>query len=202
MNAEQKEQANGRPETDVETKEQEAGATYGDGASTEGAADTEQATSQSEAQEAVHLEVEELKKQAEENHQRFLRAQADFDNFRRRTQKEKEEFAKYASFKLIEQLLPVVDNFDRALAASKDSSDYEALTKGIDMIFRQLEQVLTSEGLQKMEAVGQPFNPEYHQAIMQVESDEYEEGIVVEEVQAGYLLKDKVIRPAMVKVSS
>ncbi|MFB6363024.1 nucleotide exchange factor GrpE [Paenibacillus elgii] len=202
MNAEQKEQANGRPETDVETKEQEAGATYDAGASTEGAADTEQATSQSEAQEAVHPEVEELKKQAEENHQRFLRAQADFDNFRRRTQKEKEEFAKYASFKLIEQLLPVVDNFDRALAASKDSSDYEALTKGIDMIFRQLEQVLTSEGLQKMEAVGQPFNPEYHQAIMQVESDEYEEGIVAEEVQKGYLLKDKVIRPAMVKVSS
>lgn len=199
MNAEQKEQANGRPETDVETNEQEAGATYDAGASVEGAADTEQATGQSEA---VYPEVEELKKQAEENHQRFLRAQADFDNFRRRTQKEKEEFAKYASFKLIEQLLPVVDNFDRALAASKGSSDYEALTKGIDMIFRQLEQVLTSEGLQKMEAVGQPFNPEYHQAIMQVESDEYEEGIIVEEVQAGYLLKDKVIRPAMVKVSS
>lgn len=202
MNAEQKEQVNGRPETDVETNEQEAGATYDAGASAEGAAYTEQATGQSEAQEAVHPEVEELKKQAEENHQRFLRAQADFDNFRRRTQKEKEEFAKYASFKLIEQLLPVVDNFDRALAASKGSSDYEALAKGIDMIFRQLEQVLTSEGLQKMEAVGQPFNPEYHQAIMQVESDEYEEGTVVEEVQAGYLLKDKVIRPAMVKVSS
>ncbi|MFB0846756.1 nucleotide exchange factor GrpE [Paenibacillus oleatilyticus] len=202
MNAEQKEQANGRPETDVETNEQEAGATYDAGASAEGAADTEQATGQSEAREAVNPEVEELKKQAEDNHQRFLRAQADFDNFRRRTQKEKEEFAKYASFKLIEQLLPVVDNFDRALAASKGSSDYEALAKGIDMIFRQLEQVLTSEGLQKMEAVGQPFNPEHHQAIMQVESDEYEEGIVVEEVQAGYLLKDKVIRPAMVKVSS
>ncbi len=202
MNAEQKEQASGRPEADVETKEQEAGATYDAGASAEGAADTQQAADQTEAQEAVHPEVEELRKQAEENHQRFLRTQADFDNYRRRTQKEKEEFAKYASLKLIEQLLPVVDNFDRALAASKDSSDYEALSKGLDMIFRQLEQVLANEGLKPMEAVGQPFNPEYHQAIMQVESDEYEEGIVVEEVQKGYLLKDKVIRPAMVKVSS
>jgi molecular chaperone GrpE len=69
------------------------------------------------------------------------------------------------------------------------------------MIFRQLSQVLEQEGLQQMNSVGQPFNPEYHQAIMQVESDEHEEGIVVEEVQKGYLLKDKVIRPAMVKVS-
>ncbi|MBP1992876.1 molecular chaperone GrpE [Paenibacillus eucommiae] len=146
-------------------------------------------------------QLEELRKQAEENNQRYLRTQADFDNFRRRARQEKEEFAKYASLKLIEQLLPVVDNFDRALSSSKDTKDYEAVVKGLDIIFRQLEQMLVQEGVTPIDAVGQPFNPEYHQAIMQVESEEYEEGIVVEEVQKGYMLKDKVVRAAMVKVS-
>lgn len=143
----------------------------------------------------------ELEKQAEEAQQRYLRAQADFDNFRRRTMKEKEELAQYASMKLITQLLPVVDNFDRAMAAASANGDYESLSKGVEMIFRQLEQTLTNEGLTAMNVVGEPFNPEFHQAIMQVESDEHEEGIIVEEVQKGYVLKDKVLRPAMVKVS-
>lgn len=150
---------------------------------------------------AVGGEIEELRKQAEESQQRYLRVQADFDNFRRRSRQEKEDFAKYASLKLIEQLLPVVDNFERALSSSKDTKDFEALAKGLDMTFRQLDQLLVQEGLTPIEVVGQPFNPEYHQAIMQVESEEHEEGMVVEEVQKGYKLKDKVVRPAMVKVS-
>jgi molecular chaperone GrpE len=153
------------------------------------------------ASDQVLAELEQARKQAEENYQRLLRVQADYDNFRRRTREEKEQLAKYASLKLIEQLLPVLDNFERALASSNDKKDYDALYKGLDMTFRQLEQVLAQEGLQRMESVGQPFNPEYHQAIMQVESEEHEEGIIVEEVQKGYMLKDKVIRPAMVKVS-
>ncbi|MDQ8736731.1 nucleotide exchange factor GrpE [Paenibacillus sp. LHD-38] len=144
----------------------------------------------------------ELVKQADESQQRFLRAQADFDNFRRRTMKEKEELGQYASMKLIGQLLPVVDNFERAVAAASVNGDFESLAKGVDMIFRQLEQTLEQEGLKAMNVVGEPFNPEFHQAIMQVDSDEHEEGIVVEEVQKGYILKDKVLRPAMVKVSS
>jgi molecular chaperone GrpE len=150
---------------------------------------------------AADGEVEELRKQVDENQQRYLRVQADFDNFRRRSRQEKEDFAKYASLKLIEQLLPVVDNFERALTSSKDTNDFEALVKGLDMTFRQLENLLAQEGLTPIEAVGQPFNPEYHQAIMQVESEEHEEGIVIEEIQKGYILKDKVVRPAMVKVS-
>lgn len=143
----------------------------------------------------------ELAKQAEENQQRYLRAQADFDNFRRRTMKEKEELAQYASMKLVGQLVPIIDNFERAIAAASSGSDYDSLAKGVDMILRQLSQTLEAEGLKAIEAVGQPFNPEFHQAIMQVESEEHEEGIVVEEVQKGYMLKDKVLRPAMVKVS-
>ncbi len=171
----------------------------------------EQTAQQTEAEAAEQVESDtgstedprlaELAKQAEEHQQRYLRAQADFDNFRRRTAKEKEELAQYASMKLIGQLVPTVDNFERALAAASSNSDFDSLAKGVDMIFRQLSQTLEAEGLKAIEAVGQPFNPEFHQAIMQVESDEYEEGIVVEEVQKGYMLKEKVLRPAMVKVS-
>ncbi|WP_275671724.1 nucleotide exchange factor GrpE [Paenibacillus ginsengarvi] len=150
---------------------------------------------------AERRELEEQRKLADEHYQRYLRTQADFDNFRRRSRQEKEDFAKYASGKLIEQLLPIVDNFERAIAVSKDNSDHEALLKGVDMIFRQFDAVLAAEGLQRIESVGQPFNPEFHQAIMQVESEEHEEGTVVEEVQKGYMLKDKVLRPSMVKVS-
>ncbi|UQZ32966.1 nucleotide exchange factor GrpE [Paenibacillus sp. PK3_47] len=145
--------------------------------------------------------VKRLQALAEEHQARALRVQADYDNFRRRTLKEKEELAQYATSKLVNELLPVLDNFERALATAPASADSEAFSKGVNMIFRQLEGVLKSEGLTAMETVGQPFNPEYHQAIMQVESDEHEEGIVTEEVQKGYLLKDKVLRPAMVKVS-
>ncbi|WP_379135089.1 nucleotide exchange factor GrpE [Paenibacillus sp. sgz500958] len=146
-------------------------------------------------------ELTRLQGLADEFQGRALRVQADFDNFRRRTLKEKEELAQYATSKLVTELLPVMDNFERALATAPASPEFEAFTKGVNMIFRQLEGVLKNQGLTAMETVGQPFNPEYHQAIMQVESEEHEEGIVTEEVQKGYLLKDKVLRPAMVKVS-
>lgn len=143
----------------------------------------------------------EAKAQADDHYQKFLRTQADFDNFRRRARQEKEEFLKYASAKLVEQLLSVIDNFDRALTSSKETKDFDALVKGLEMTSRQLDQIMMAEGLQPMVTVGEPFNPELHQAIMQVESDEHGEGIVIEEVQKGYILKDKVLRPAMVKVS-
>ncbi|MGG4393264.1 nucleotide exchange factor GrpE [Paenibacillus thiaminolyticus] len=146
-------------------------------------------------------ELKMARAQAEELQQRLLRAQADFDNFRRRTVKEKEELAQYASSKLVTELLPVLDNFERALAAAQTGSEEQSFVKGVDMIFRQFTQVLEQEGVKAMNAVGEPFNPEFHQAIMQVESEEHEEGIVVEEVQKGYMLKDRVLRPAMVKVS-
>ncbi|WP_068501970.1 nucleotide exchange factor GrpE [Paenibacillus kribbensis] len=153
-----------------------------------------------EAQEE-DTEVTKLRAEAEEHQQRLLRAQADFDNFRRRTIKEKEELAKYASMKLVTELVPVLDNFERALATAQQGAETESFAKGVEMIFRQFEGVLQAEGVTAMNSVGQPFNPDFHQAIMQVESEEHEEGIVVEEVQKGYMLKDKVLRPAMVKVS-
>ncbi|MBB6675760.1 nucleotide exchange factor GrpE [Cohnella lubricantis] len=188
-----------------EQREAEAAANADAQAEEANAADSAAAeTVSEEAAEATESEdprMAELRQQAEEYNNRYLRAQADFDNFRRRTLKEKEELAQYASMKLITQLLPVVDNFGRALQTSSEQADGQSFQKGVDMIYRQLTQVLEAEGLKAMEPVGQPFDPEVHQAIMQVESDEYEEGIVVEVVQPGYWLKDKVIRPAMVKVS-
>ncbi|MEC0091840.1 nucleotide exchange factor GrpE [Paenibacillus macquariensis] len=161
----------------------------------------EQSTSSLEQELVSTLELERLQALADENQQRVLRTQADFDNYRKRTQKEKEEFAKYASTKLITELLPIVDNFDRAFSTVVEDNLNESFSKGMNMIYRQLEGVLQAEGLVPMDSVGQPFNPEFHQAIMQVESEEYPEGTVVEEIQKGYMLKDKVLRPAMVKVS-
>ncbi|WP_160034078.1 nucleotide exchange factor GrpE [Paenibacillus sp. An7] len=160
----------------------------------------ESAQEETEA-EVLDPETAKFKALAEENEKRYLRTQADFDNFRRRTQKEKEDLAKYATTKLITELVPVIDNFERAMSTADSNTDTDSLIKGVNMIFRQLEGVLGAEGLTVMNTVGQPFNPEFHQAIMQVESDEYEEGIVVEEVQKGYMIKDRVLRPAMVKVS-
>ncbi|KRF11252.1 nucleotide exchange factor GrpE [Paenibacillus sp. Soil787] len=189
---------------DNKTAEQDVNTTYA--ADNEQAAEQQEAVSQDSQAEVSEetkevSELETARMQAEENYQRLLRVQADFDNFRRRARAEKEDFAKYASLKLIEQLLPIVDNFDRALSSSKETKDFDALVKGLDMTNRGIDQLLTAEGLKPIDSVGQPFNPEFHQAVMQVESEEHEEGIVVEELQKGYILKDKVIRPAMVKVS-
>ncbi|WP_274363234.1 nucleotide exchange factor GrpE [Paenibacillus thermotolerans] len=147
-------------------------------------------------------EIEQLKQTAEDNYQKYLRAQADFDNFRRRSRQEKEEFAKYASLKVIEGLLPIVDNFERAVNANSAQKDYDSLHKGVEMILRQLLQLLEQEGVTPIEAAGKPFNPEFHQAVMQVSAEEgVESGTVVEELQKGYMMKERVIRPSMVKVS-
>lgn len=148
----------------------------------------------------LQQKLDEALAKADENHQKLLRAQADFDNFRRRTRKEKEDQAKYASLSLVEQLLPALDNFERALEASKSTQDMDSLVKGIEMVYKQLDQALVGEGLEVIPSVGEAFDPHYHQAVMQVESDEFESGYIVEELQKGYKLKDKVIRPAMVKV--
>jgi molecular chaperone GrpE len=147
-------------------------------------------------------EAERWKAQAEENQNRMLRALADMENLRRRTRKEQEDLAKYASLKIIAELLPVLDNFERALAVDKDSMTVESLLEGVNMVYRQMVQIFEREGLTPIQAAGQPFDPNLHQAVMQAEDPEYESGMVVEELQKGYLFKDRVIRPAMVKVNA
>lgn len=131
----------------------------------------------------------------------LTRTMADFDNFRRRTRQEREELQQYATKKLLADLLPVVDNFDRALASAADNSDAASLKSGVEMVQRQLFSVLQSFGVQAMETVGQSFDPNVHEAVMQEPGSGQEAGIVLQEFQKGYLLHDKVLRPAMVKVS-
>ncbi|PYZ98698.1 nucleotide exchange factor GrpE [Alteribacter lacisalsi] len=146
--------------------------------------------------------VKELEEKIEDLNTRLLRNQADYDNFRRRTRKEKEADAKYRSQKLAEQLLPALDNFERAMMVDISSEDGKSLLQGMEMVYRQIKEALDAEGIKPIEAVGAPFDPHYHQAVMQVESDDYDSNIVVEEMQKGYMLNDRVIRPAMVKVST
>ncbi|MDT3414528.1 MULTISPECIES: nucleotide exchange factor GrpE [Bacillales] len=180
----------------------------------EAAAAEQQETADQEQQEAAaqeqepaaeidwQQEAERWKAQAEENHNRMLRALADMENLRRRTRKEQEDLAKYASLKVISELLPVIDNFERALSADKDSMTVESLLEGVNMVYRQMLQIFEREGLTAIQATGQPFDPNVHQAVMQAQDPAYESGVVVEEFQKGYLFKDRVIRPAMVKVNA
>ena len=130
-----------------------------------------------------------------------LRIRADFDNFRRRTNEENAKRVKFASQTVVEKLIPLIDNFERALQVEATSDDAKQIQAGVDMIHRQLLDVLNGENVEAIEAVGQPFDPNYHQAVMQEPSDEFESGIVTMELQKGYTMHGRVIRPSMVKVS-
>lgn len=146
-------------------------------------------------------EIETLKKKVEEAENRYLRLQADFDNFRRRTRLDVEASEKYRAQKLITDLLPALDNFERALKMEVENEHTKSLLQGMDMVYRGLLDALKKEGVEAIEAVNKEFDPHLHQAVMQVEDDNFGSNIVIEEFQKGYMLKDRVIRPSMVKVS-
>jgi molecular chaperone GrpE len=140
--------------------------------------------------------------QLQELQNQYLRLQADFENFKRRSRAEREDLIQFATSRLIQSLLPVADNLELALMASKDAQDAASVAKGVEMVARQFQSILEQEGLTAMQVVGQPFDPNYHEGVMQVEAtEEFPSGTVVEELRKGYLLKGKVVRPAMVKVS-
>lgn len=149
---------------------------------------------------ALKAEMAEHQARAEEYYSHLQRLKAEFDNFRRRTQKEKEDIAKYASEKIIISLLPVLDNFERAVDSTRTNQDFEAYAQGVAMILKQFRKVLEDEGLKAIEAVGEEFDPNLHEALLREESEQ-EENIILEEIQKGYFLKDKVIRHSKVKVS-
>jgi molecular chaperone GrpE len=148
-------------------------------------------------------QLQQARQQAEEAHQKLLRTQADFDNYRKRVRKEKEDQAKFAAQPLVEKLLPVLDNFERALAAAgAENEETESLLKGIQMVYDQLQQALEQEGVTVIPTAGETFDPHIHEAVMQVQEEGYDSGVVVEELQKGYLLNERVVRPAMVKVNA
>ncbi len=133
---------------------------------------------------------------------RYYRLQADFDNSRRRARLDLESSEKYRAQKLISDLLPAIDNFERALQMESDNEQVKSVLQGMEMVYRSMLEALKNEGAEQIEAVGKEFDPQIHQAVMQVEVEGFDSNIVVEEFQKGYILKDRVIRPAMVKVNS
>lgn len=145
------------------------------------------------------IEVERQK--AEESNELYLRARADAENTRRRARNEKEQALKYAVVPLFESLLPVLDNFERAMQAVDSTDEHtRTLKEGVEMVYRHFLQVLSESGLNRIEAEGQPFDPHLHNAV-KVEEAGVESGIVVEELQTGYRYLDRIVRPTMVKVS-
>jgi molecular chaperone GrpE len=163
--------------------------------------DEEEITEQTEPIDEQQQEIQMLKDKLETADNRYLRLQADFDNFRRRTRLDLEASEKYRAQKLITNLLPALDNFERAMKIEADNDQTKPLLQGMDMIYRGLLEALKNEGVEPIESVGKEFNPHQHQAVMQGEDENYGTNIVTAEFQKGYLLKDRVIRPAMVTVN-
>ncbi|MHA6250928.1 nucleotide exchange factor GrpE [Oceanobacillus sp. CAU 1775] len=155
---------------------------------------------EAEQETAENSELDAVLKEKDEIYNRLLRLQAEFDNFKRRSQKEKEAERKYKSQDIVNDLLPVLDNFERALQVEK-TEETAGLIDGISMVYRQLQEAVTNNGVEVIETEGQEFDPNLHHAVMQVEDEAFESNQIVEELQKGYLLKDRVIRPSMVKVN-
>lgn len=150
----------------------------------------------------LERELTEKERLADDYLAHLQRLQADFENFRRRVRSERERLQAYAAESLLERLLPVLDNLELAVASARVNLDPGGLRQGVELTLRQFQEVLEKEGVSPMEAVGHPFDPALHEAIMQVETDEHGDNIiVVEELRRGYMYRDRVLRPAMVKVA-
>ena len=150
--------------------------------------------------EKVDKKQEALKEKIDELEDRVKRQMAEFDNFRKRTDKEKTAMFETGAKSVIEKILPVVDNFERGLATVPEADKDGAFAQGMEMIYKQLLTELEAIDVKPIEAVGQEFNPEFHNAVMQVESEEYESGIIAQELQKGYTYRDSVVRHSMVAV--
>lgn len=174
-----------------------ADAEKADEAQAESAEADEAEPQEDEAQEAAD-ELEAVKKQLSEGVERMKRLQADFENFRRRTRQEKEELSNMVVQDFIKDLLPMLDNFDRAMAA--EATDGAKFQQGVEMIYNQLAEILKNKGLEKIDTTDAKFDPNFHQAVMRVENPDLEDESIAMELQKGYMVKGKVIRPAMVQV--
>jgi molecular chaperone GrpE len=130
----------------------------------------------------------------------MVQRQADFENYRKRIERERQEESKRGVGRVIEDLIPVLDAFDRALKAH-DSPDYEEHRKGMELIYRQMWDTLAKHGLERIAAAGQPFDPHFHQAIERVETTDHPDGTIIEVFQDGYLYHGRVLRPSIVRVA-
>jgi molecular chaperone GrpE len=150
---------------------------------------------------AIAADLDKARAEAESYLDDLRRLQADFDNYRKRTLREQTARTASASQALVTRLLPVLDNFELAVSAAEQSRDFDRMLKGVEMVLGALREVLEGEGLVKIEAEGKPFDPERHEAVIAVEHEDTEPGMVLDIVRTGYELGGKVLRPAMVKVA-
>ena len=159
--------------------------------------DPQQADAQpGEAQPADALD--ELRREKEAIQDRLLRTAAEFDNYRKRVDRERRDLADYTAADMVSEMLPIVDNLERALAAAAEA---DPLRKGVELTLKQMLDLLRKRGVKAIEALGADFDPNFHQAVIHEPSSEHREGEVIEELQRGYLLGDRLLRPAMVKVA-
>jgi molecular chaperone GrpE len=177
---------------------------YDDPESIEATPNGETTAEQSEAAGARPAAADEalaaLQKERDALKEQFLRAVADFDNYRKRIERERRELSEYAAADVLLELLPIIDNFERALQAP-GGGDTEAVTRGIELIHKQMLDLLRKRGVTLIDALGADFDPNVHQAVIHEPSDEHREGEVMQELQRGYKLGDRLLRPAMVKVA-
>ena len=155
-----------------------------------------------------HVKEEQIKEEQVKKEQdypalwdKYVRLQAEFDNYRKRSFKERIDFIKFANEGLIIELLGILDNFERGIKSAEQKKDYGLLHQGVDMILKQLHSLLETKGLSRIKSLGQKFNPHQHEAVEVIEEDGVKEEVVTDELQPGYMLGGRVIRPAMVKVA-
>ena len=183
-------------------KDQQAKASEQAEAQAQNAQHAEEGSEELTPEQKLEKELEEAKKTIEEQKDKYLRLSAEFDNYRKRTMKEKAELIKNGGEKAISAILPILDDLERALRNMQKADNVQSMYEGLDLIFQKFHKVLAQEGLQKMEPVGETFDTDYHEAIALVPApDEAQKGKVLDCVQTGYKLNDKVIRHAKVVVA-
>lgn len=160
------------------------------------------------AEKSLENELEELRKALKEEHDRaedYLNKlkylQADFENFQKRVNREMLDLVRYGNERLIVNLLNIIDDLERAIKSSKETDSKESLIEGIEMILKELKEILKKEGLEEIESVGKNFDPNLHEAVAHVQAEDYSTNIIIEEIRKGYLLNGRLIRPSMVKVA-
>jgi len=163
--------------------------------------ETEETPAEKSEEKSSEEQIQDLQEEVNELNDKLVRRIAEFDNYRRRTAQEYQQLIKTAGEGLIREFLPVLDNFERALSKENKQSETQTFITGMEMIYKHFKESMDKQGLKPMETVGQAFDPKFHEAMIQMNSDEYEEGIICQEVERGYLLDNKCLRPAKVFVS-
>ncbi len=145
--------------------------------------------------------IEQLREESQKNYDLFLRSQADIENIKKRNAKDKEQWVKYANETLVKEILPVMDNLEKALSHANDENSLNALKEGVELTLKGLKDTLVKAGLEEVKAQGECFDPNYHHAVSELEHEDVESGTILEQFQKGYTFNQRLIRPAMVVVS-